>query len=508
MRLFTIVVVLLVLLPVLAVAQYTVATTVPANGATGVARTTTVSITFSGPADTTRVFTAGGSFMTNIVNMSGAHWSADRLTYSFDASLDSNTVYFIAIFNAFPSGGGTLTTAYGLQFTTGSSFPTDMYTVSGTLTSGTTGVSPAGAIVGMSSNGIGGQHGPDIVTGAVTDASGNFTIHYVPAGSWTPIAAQDVNHDGNIDPATGDVIAVGSLLSVTNADISGLTLVFQSYAPLPFLVAKDSALAYAALNLPANWILRGVQGDSIDSLGHASDWSYFFNTPGDPTARRVHVQPFKTDVDSNTSSWFNVGSARQLLHLGSAALPDSFIAHVEQQGGKTFRLNNPAPDTLQFACSIKGGDLRNSEYGWLIPDTVNNYWGATYAFQKSATRDSALMVSMKFFIGDFATGSLVAVTSVSEPPGNLLPAAFALDQNYPNPFNPTTVISGQWSVTSVVRLTVYDILGREVAVLADGQYPAGKYTFTFNGTTLSSGVYFCRLTAGNYSAVRKMSLVK
>ncbi len=89
-----------------------------------------------------------------------------------------------------------------------------------------------------------------------------------------------------------------------------------------------------------------------------------------------------------------------------------------------------------------------------------------------------------------------------------LPDGFRLEQNYPNPFNPKTVISGQWAVNSVVRLAVYDILGRQVAVLADGRYPAGKYSFTFDGSKVASGIYFYRLTAGQNSMVRKMALVK
>ncbi len=97
-------------------------------------------------------------------------------------------------------------------------------------------------------------------------------------------------------------------------------------------------------------------------------------------------------------------------------------------------------------------------------------------------------------------------TAVSRSSGN--PAAFSLGQNFPNPFNPTTVISGQWAATSVVRLSVYDILGREVAILADGQYPAGTYRFTFDGSNLASGVYFCRLTAGRNTAVRTIVLTK
>ena len=98
--------------------------------------------------------------------------------------------------------------------------------------------------------------------------------------------------------------------------------------------------------------------------------------------------------------------------------------------------------------------------------------------------------------------------AVRNPVGSIAPSIFALSQNYPNPFNPKTVISGQWPVTSVVRLVVYDVLGREVAVLADGRYPAGTYSFTFDGSKLASGVYFCRMTAGAFTLVRQMILMK
>ncbi len=98
------------------------------------------------------------------------------------------------------------------------------------------------------------------------------------------------------------------------------------------------------------------------------------------------------------------------------------------------------------------------------------------------------------------------VTSVGDHPP--LPKVYALEQNYPNPFNPTTVISGQLTADSWVRLVVYDVLGREVAVLANGRSPAGKFSFNFNGKGLASGVYFYKLTAGSFSAVRKMILAR
>jgi Secretion system C-terminal sorting domain len=86
--------------------------------------------------------------------------------------------------------------------------------------------------------------------------------------------------------------------------------------------------------------------------------------------------------------------------------------------------------------------------------------------------------------------------------------SFRLYQNYPNPFNPTTKISWQSPVGSWQTLEVYDMLGRVVATLVDEYKPAGKYEVEFDGSHLTSGVYFYRLTAGNYGEVKKMLLLK
>ncbi|MFN3345366.1 MAG: T9SS type A sorting domain-containing protein, partial [Chloroherpetonaceae bacterium] len=85
---------------------------------------------------------------------------------------------------------------------------------------------------------------------------------------------------------------------------------------------------------------------------------------------------------------------------------------------------------------------------------------------------------------------------------------FALEQNYPNPFNPTTVIAYQLPVASEVKLEVYDVLGRKVMSLVNGRQEAGAYRYTLNAATLSSGVYFYRLQAGNFVSTKKMMLVK
>jgi predicted outer membrane repeat protein len=89
-----------------------------------------------------------------------------------------------------------------------------------------------------------------------------------------------------------------------------------------------------------------------------------------------------------------------------------------------------------------------------------------------------------------------------------LPLRFELGPNYPNPFNPATVVSYQLPAVSDVRLVVYDLLGREVAVLVNEKKAPGEYEVRFDGSGLSSGVYLYRLTAGDFVQTRKMVIVK
>ena len=91
---------------------------------------------------------------------------------------------------------------------------------------------------------------------------------------------------------------------------------------------------------------------------------------------------------------------------------------------------------------------------------------------------------------------------------NELPSTFELSQNYPNPFNPSTTIQYALPVNSDVTLSVYDVLGNEVASLVNGHQEAGVHSVQFNGASLSSGMYFVTLRAGKYSENKKMMLLK
>ena len=85
---------------------------------------------------------------------------------------------------------------------------------------------------------------------------------------------------------------------------------------------------------------------------------------------------------------------------------------------------------------------------------------------------------------------------------------FSLSNNYPNPFNPTTKIKYRIPLLSKVKLIVYNILGGEVETLINEEKPAGSYEVEFDGTGLSSGVYFIQLSTQTNIAVKKMILEK
>lgn len=93
-------------------------------------------------------------------------------------------------------------------------------------------------------------------------------------------------------------------------------------------------------------------------------------------------------------------------------------------------------------------------------------------------------------------------------PRNGLLKNFSLFQNYPNPFNPVTSLQFTVGKQQFVTLKVHDILGREIATLVNEEKPAGEYEVEFDGTILTSGIYFYRLQAGKFVEVKKMILLK
>lgn len=120
--------------------------------------------------------------------------------------------------------------------------------------------------------------------------------------------------------------------------------------------------------------------------------------------------------------------------------------------------------------------------------------------------EKPIMTKLKSTYGQYADKSEYLTGVVTSE--SAIPAEFALEQNFPNPFNPSTTVRFSLKKPEQVMIKVYDILGSEVATLVDSKIEAGTHSVEWNARSMASGIYFIRITAGAYSASRKMTLLK
>lgn len=168
--------------------------------------------------------------------------------------------------------------------------------------------------------------------------------------------------------------------------------------------------------------------------------------------------------------------------------------------------------------------LTESGKAWAVGDkgriAFSNDWGYTWVPQESGVDAELWEV---FFINDnegWIVGGGIGkpgvilhttnggITSSSDPDHDILPDQFVLSQNRPNPFNPFTTIEFTLPRPEYTILKIYNILGAEVATLVSDQMTAGQHRYTFDGTNVASGVYYYRVTAGEFTDVKKMILLR
>ncbi|MBK9331697.1 MAG: T9SS type A sorting domain-containing protein [Ignavibacteria bacterium] len=137
-------------------------------------------------------------------------------------------------------------------------------------------------------------------------------------------------------------------------------------------------------------------------------------------------------------------------------------------------------------------------------DHIDLYSYLSLGGVKFINESSAILTGSGGAIFKLILDDQVNVKNVSE----LIPISFSLHQNYPNPFNPKTLIGYTLTGNHNVNLKVYDALGKEIITLVNEKQNAGSYTVNFNGESLSSGIYFYRLEAGDFAATKRMILIK
>lgn len=269
-------------------------------------------------------------------------------------------------------------------------------------------------------------------------------------------------------------------VSVRNQVTGGLTMqeaVNEEFTGTTFTSKfKKNSVSFtsAVLTSDKKWI--GIPKVSLDYLSTASTFTQYnyqvYEVKSDGTAKLINRINY-TDRNYTANSRRNKGFEGQ-AH-----------AHIFKAGSKikiTITNLDTAPDDQWF--------LGTNPF--VLP-VLNNGYNYMYLSSKS-----------------FIDLPLVPVTGdeISARDGNENPYSFELGQNYPNPFNPVTVINYQVPQTGLVTLKIFDVLGREVTSLVNEVKDAGRYNVTFDGTKLSSGIYFYTISAGTFKDTKRMMLVK
>ena len=140
----------------------------------------------------------------------------------------------------------------------------------------------------------------------------------------------------------------------------------------------------------------------------------------------------------------------------------------------------------------------NSGVNWVIDDNTNTWFDCLWTVNDATVYCGASGGKIWY------TGIPSSVKKINEN----LPEKFSLLQNYPNPFNSMTNVKWQMLNAGYAKITVYDLMGRETAILVNEKLQAGTYEVKWDAGNLPSGVYYYKLTAGEYSEVRKMILIR
>jgi len=214
----------------------------------------------------------------------------------------------------------------------------------------------------------------------------------------------------------------------------------------------------------------------------------------------------------------------QILEIYPENIPN--VSDMDILAGYEIHMFNPNGSSLMRNSGMMGGHMEfGSKVGYQLHytdkqlehynadensldvkywDDQSNNWLATSA---SINREANTVTFENSVVSNFVVLSFNNATAINEK-NNLEPHEFHLEQNYPNPFNPATIIQYRLNNPGFVSLKVYDILGEEVVAIVNHNQQAGYYEVNFDGSNLTSGIYFYRLKNGNNIQIKKMLLLK
>jgi len=247
---------------------------------------------------------------------------------------------------------------------------------------------------------------------------------------------------------------------------------FSSGIILNKSVIMDTTYSVTGLTGLQNYYWRIRAKNAVGATGFTQGFGFQTGFPTVPVL--IYPPHATTNVSTSpTLIWAKESVAqsyRVQLALGSTIVPSNTILDTIVVQDTTLTLINLEPNKIHY-WRVSASNL----YG-------SSTWSATIGFKTTPT------------------------VEVEEE--EFIPKWNHLEQNFPNPFNPSTIITYQLNQRGFVSLIVYDTTGKEIKTLVNGEQPAGTHSVEFDGASLSSGVYFYRLTSNTYQEVKKMTLVR
>jgi hypothetical protein len=260
----------------------------------------------------------------------------------------------------------------------------------------------------------------------------------------------------------------------------------------------------------AAWVLKRSTIDSTWS----QQGSKLFGTDTSGKARQGYAVAISGDGNTALISGYADGTfagATWVFATPSAPLPVELISFTAAAANSSTTLVwKTATEVNNYGFEIERSDFA-------FPQTVGSWEkiGFVAAMGSSAKPHDYSYTDVDLPSGRYeyrlkqisADGS-IKYSSVAEAEIGISPSVFALGQNYPNPFNPSTTIRFSLARRGQVSLKILDILGREVATLVNGDLEAGLHQATFDASRFASGIYLYRVKAGDFSATKKLVLIK
>jgi aminopeptidase N len=243
-------------------------------------------------------------------------------------------------------------------------------------------------------------------------------------------------------------------------------------------------------------MLRGIVGDStfFDILKtYSVDPSVSYGVATTEDFQAIAENVYGQDLDYFFQEWI-YGENEPTYTIGwGKSLVGGDIYNVTLNINQTIN-NNPSYFTMPVQVKL------NTSLGDTIVTLFNNAQTQNFQFQVVGNPQSIV-----FDPDNWILKNPTVVTDVEDL---TVPLQFSLEQNYPNPFNPSTTIEYTIPESGIVTLKIYDVLGKEVATLVNGQNDAGKHKVEFDATGFNSGVYFYRIENGSSVETKKLVLLK